>query len=224
MKGNDSVSKKNGLIRLKVSMVAAGWIILWCYIGLKLDDKYRSDEMLETCMIIGIAGLYPIFGFLVTVLERRAFTGQSDTSTTKDHDWSIDFDENDSCDVVTESDLLARHEVNEKVIDPGDMASRVRNFFSGISTQKKILLGALCLSLLLVGALSMFTGLQPEDGFKPKTRADLPQFQMQRSSATAVFFTQTLPMMLPAVFICVVPLYLFISGKVKYDQGDGHGI
>ena len=110
------------------------------------------------------------------------------------------------------------------MIDPGDMASRVRNFFSGISTQKKILLGALCLSLLLVGALSMFTGLQPEDGFKPKTRADLPQFQMQRSSATAVFFTQTLPMMLPAVFICVVPLYLFISGKVKYDQGDGHGI
>jgi len=88
-------------------------------------------------MIIGIAGLYPIFGFLVTVLERRAFTGQSDTSTTKDHDWSIDFDENDSCDVVTESDLLARHEVNEKVIDPGDMASRVRNLFSGISTQKK---------------------------------------------------------------------------------------
>ena len=47
MKGNDSVSKKSGLIRLKVSMVAAGWIILWCYIGLKLDDKYRSDEMLD---------------------------------------------------------------------------------------------------------------------------------------------------------------------------------
>ncbi|MDB4676918.1 hypothetical protein OAF09_01680 [bacterium] len=237
---DDSVSKGTGFIRLKVSIVAAVWMIFWCYIGLELEYKYRSDFALLACVAIGLLGLFMIFLFLVILLkpdEPISYHGHSGlirglvflvnrfviepkrrASNTDDHDLSMDFDEYQSLNAVSDSFLVDRDKVSERERDQTGMDSPVRKSFSAISKRTKILLGTLFLCLLILGVLNMFAASTSNDEFKPKTLADMRKFQIERPSATAIFFSNPL-LIIPAAFF-FLPIYLFISGKWKYDQED----
>lgn len=234
----DMVSKGSGLIRLIVSIVATVWMIFWCYIGLELDDKYRSEDALTVCVGIGLAGLYPIFLSLVILLNpdepiryhgdnwlvrlsvslvnRFVIKPKRRATKTDDHDLSMDFDEYQSLDTDTHLDLRGGDQLDGKAVDQSCMDPPKRNFLVGIPRRTKWLVGTLGLALLVCGFLSTFTALTPNPEFKPASRADLQNFQINEPSSATEFFTHTFPFIFPGILICVLPIYLLISGKMKY--------
>jgi len=237
---DDKVSNGSGLLRLKVSIVAAAWMIFWCYIGMELEFKYRSEAALETCVFIGILGLYPIFFSLVILLnpdEAITYHGRNGlirgmvflanrfvtkpkrpASTTDDHDLSMDFDEYQSLDTVTDPDLLGGDQVDGKAIDQNCVDPPKKNIFALIPRRTKWLLGTLVLALLACGFLAISNSFLPQNEFKPSSLANLQKFQNNKPSETMVILNHLSDGYLtPLTFLIVgLPLYLLISGKLKY--------